>query len=69
MKIYIVQATAQHEEVSGISSFIHKRAWTDKTRAKEFAPLFAKEIENDKTRIFTYCNVNTKVSGIELIQE
>lgn len=60
MKIFIVRATAKHEEFSGTSNFIHKRAFMDKEKAEAFLPIFETEIANDKTNIATYCKVKGK---------
>lgn len=68
MKIYIIQATAHHNEVSGSRLFIHKRAWVDRAKAEEFAPEFASEIEADKSGILTYCDVKATVSELELVE-
>ena len=68
MKIYIIQATANHNECGGTSRFIHKRAFVHKTAAEAFAPEFGKSIEADSSQLLTYANVKTMVNELELVE-
>lgn len=69
MKVYIIQATARHNELDGKSQFIHKRAFASRSDAEAFAPLFAQEIADDKTGIATYCDLKTWVNELELVSD
>lgn len=67
MKIYVIQAAANRNELDGTATFLHKRAFVDKARADAFAPEFAKSIAEDRSGLSTYCNVEAEVTEIELV--
>jgi hypothetical protein len=66
MKIYIIIATATHNEVDGTRTFVHRRAFAKEQAADEYLPIFQKEIADDKSGLLTYRKVNAKVVELDL---
>lgn len=67
MNVYLILATANHNEVDGQVRFIHKRAFRTKTNADKFSPIFKREIQHDNSGPLTFCNVEVRVEEIELV--
>jgi hypothetical protein len=68
MKIYVIQAVANHNEAGGTSKFLHKRAFVDLAVAEAFVPEFVKGIESETNSVLTYCNVKAVISELELVE-
>lgn len=65
--IFIVSASANHQEFSGQSTFVHKRCFEDRKVAEAYCPIFVDQILNDKEGLATYCNVKAFVQELEFV--